>query len=69
MRLTDRVHGDYVGTRRARVLSDHLAKIIPDRFLMSMSVMATAYRQSTLTPMDTFLRLAGKTFLRVTEVN
>ena len=29
MKLIDRVHGDYVATRRARVLSDHLAKIIP----------------------------------------
>jgi SAM-dependent methyltransferase len=34
MKLIDRIHGDYVATRRARVLSDHLAKIIPDRFLM-----------------------------------
>src|SRR5262250_2868398 len=34
MKLIDRVHGDYVASRRARVLSDHLAKIIPDRFLM-----------------------------------
>jgi SAM-dependent methyltransferase len=34
MKLIDRVHGDYVANRRARVLSDHLAKIIPDRFLM-----------------------------------
>jgi SAM-dependent methyltransferase len=34
MKLIDRVHGDYVATRRACVLSYHLAEIIPDRFLM-----------------------------------
>jgi SAM-dependent methyltransferase len=34
MKLIDRVHGNYVANRRARLLSDHLAKIIPDRFLM-----------------------------------
>ena len=34
MKVINCVHDDYVSTRRARVLSDHLAKIIPDRFLM-----------------------------------
>jgi ubiquinone/menaquinone biosynthesis C-methylase UbiE len=32
MKLIDRVHGDYFENRRARVLSDHLANIIPDGF-------------------------------------
>jgi SAM-dependent methyltransferase len=34
MKLVDRVHGDYVENRRARALSNRLADIIPDRFVM-----------------------------------
>jgi SAM-dependent methyltransferase len=34
MKLIDRVHGDYVQNRRARALSNRLADIIPDRFVM-----------------------------------
>jgi SAM-dependent methyltransferase len=32
MKLIDRVHGGYVETQRARVLSKHLAEIIPDGY-------------------------------------
>jgi ubiquinone/menaquinone biosynthesis C-methylase UbiE len=32
MKFIDRMHGDYVANRRARVLSSHLANIIPDGF-------------------------------------
>ena len=32
MKFIDRMHGDYVANRRARVLSGHLANIIPDGF-------------------------------------
>ena len=34
MKLIDRVHGDYVENRRALALTDRLADIIPDRFVM-----------------------------------
>jgi hypothetical protein len=34
MKLIDRVYGDYVAIRRTRVFSDHLVKIISNRFLM-----------------------------------
>jgi SAM-dependent methyltransferase len=34
MKFIDRVHGDYVTNRRARALSNHLADIIPDQFVM-----------------------------------
>jgi SAM-dependent methyltransferase len=34
MKVLDRVHGDYVANRRARVLSEHLAEMIPERFLI-----------------------------------
>jgi hypothetical protein len=30
--LTEHIHGEYVHNRRTRVLSDHLAKIIPQDF-------------------------------------
>jgi SAM-dependent methyltransferase len=32
MKFMDRMHGDYVANRRARVISGHLANIIPDGF-------------------------------------
>jgi len=34
MKFINRIHGDYVANRRARVLSDHLTKLIPDKFFM-----------------------------------
>jgi len=34
MSLTEHIHGEYVHNRRTRVLSDHLAKIIPQDFHM-----------------------------------